>query len=52
MVTTVRFPDELHQMLKAAAQKQGMSYNAYLLSILWRYVEDTGTVSDSDTEAE
>lgn len=35
MVTTVRFPDELHKRLKQEADKRGMTFNAYIISILW-----------------
>lgn len=39
MVTTIRIPNELHQRIKMAAERQGMTLNGYLLSILWQYVE-------------
>ncbi|MCM1026489.1 MAG: Arc family DNA-binding protein [Roseburia sp.] len=35
MVTTMRLPDELHEDLKKQAERKGMTFNAYLLSILW-----------------
>ena len=35
MVTTVCLPDELHRELKAEAAKKGLTFNAYLISILW-----------------
>lgn len=35
MVTTVRLPDELHKRLKREAEKRGMTFNAYVISILW-----------------
>lgn len=35
MVTTIRLPDELHKALKAEAEKRGLTFNAYLISILW-----------------
>ena len=35
MVTTVRLPDELHEKLKRQAERKGMTFNAYLLSVLW-----------------
>lgn len=39
MVTTIRMPKELHEKLKKEAEKQGMTLNGYLLSILWRSKE-------------
>lgn len=33
--TTLRLPDRLYVVLKAEAQKRGMSMNAYLINILW-----------------
>lgn len=35
MVTTIRLPDELHGKLKAEAERKGMTFNAYVLSLLW-----------------
>ena len=35
MVTTVRLLDELHEKLKSQAERKGMTFNAYLLSVLW-----------------
>lgn len=35
MVTTIRLTDELHNKLKREAKKKGMSFNAYVISILW-----------------
>ena len=35
MVTTLRLPDELHEKLKSQAERKGMTFNAYLLSVLW-----------------
>ncbi len=35
MVTTIRFPDELHKLLKDEAEKKGLTFNAYLISLLW-----------------
>lgn len=35
MVTTIRLPEELHRGLKAKAKSRGMSFNGYLLEILW-----------------
>lgn len=39
VVTTIRLPKELHKKLKAAAEKQGMTLNGYLLSVLWAFCE-------------
>lgn len=38
MVTTVRFPNELHKILKAEAARRGLTLNAYLIGILWSAV--------------
>lgn len=35
MVTTIRIPDDLHKRLKAEAEKRGMTFNGYLLVVLW-----------------
>lgn len=35
MVTTIRLPDELHEELKGQAERKGMTFNAYVLSMLW-----------------
>lgn len=35
MVTTIRIPDILHQQLKEAAERRGMTLNGYLLGVLW-----------------
>lgn len=35
MVTTIRIPDNLHKRLKVEAEKRGMTFNGYLLSMLW-----------------
>ena len=35
MVTTIRLPDDLHGLLKQLAEQKGMTFNAYLLNILW-----------------
>lgn len=40
MVTTIRLPDELHQKLKKRAEKRGMTFNGYLLEILWRKADE------------
>lgn len=39
MVTTIRLPDELHGKLKAQAERKGMTFNAYLISVLWAICE-------------
>lgn len=38
MVTTLRLPEELHKKLKEKAEKQGMTFNGFVLSILWEVV--------------
>lgn len=35
MVTTIRLPDELHELLKQKAEERGMTLNGYMLMILW-----------------
>lgn len=35
MVTTIRIPDDLHKRLKEEAEKRGMTFNGYLLVVLW-----------------
>ena len=37
--TTLRLPDELHKLLKKEAEKRGMTFNGYLLGILWEGVK-------------
>ena len=39
IVTTLRLPRELHQKLKEEADRQGMTLNGFVLSILWKYVK-------------
>lgn len=39
MVTTIRLPDELHKKLKEEAERRGMTFNGYLLGILWAGVK-------------
>ena len=34
--TTLRLPEELHAALKAEAKNKGMTFNGYVLSILWK----------------
>ena len=36
MVTTIRLPEELHQQLKKEAEAKGMTFNAYVLMLLWQ----------------
>lgn len=50
MVTTVRFPDELHMSLRAAAEKRGMTLNAYLISVLWDEAADGEADKADETE--
>ena len=40
--TTLRLPDELHKKLKGQAERKGMTFNAYLLSVLWATCEREG----------
>lgn len=40
MVTTIRLPDELHKLLKAEAEARGITFNAYVLMILWKVVKN------------
>ena len=35
-VTTIRLPEELHRKLKREAKKKGLTFNAYVLGILWK----------------
>lgn len=52
MVTTIRLPEELHSKLKRNAKKQGMTFNGYVLSILWKSVQTmchNGKCSFDDT---
>ncbi len=36
VVTTIRLPVELQEKLKAAAGARGMTWNAYVLTLLWK----------------
>lgn len=36
MVTTIRLPEELHKRLKKEAEAKGMTFNAYVLMLLWQ----------------
>lgn len=40
VTTTIRLPEELHRELKKKAEKKGMTFNGYLLGILWAGVKD------------
>lgn len=42
MVTTIRMPDELHQKIKKEAEKRGISFNAYVVSLMWEKAEREG----------
>ena len=35
MVTTIRLPNELHEKLKRQAGRKGMTFNSYILNLLW-----------------
>lgn len=37
--TTIRFPEKLYTELKHQSRKRGMTLNAYILSILWKYAD-------------
>lgn len=39
ITTTIRLPEELHKKLKAEAEKKGMTFNGYLLGILWNGIK-------------
>lgn len=38
--TTIRLPEELHKKLKEEAEKKGMTFNGYILGILWDGVKE------------
>ena len=38
MQTTIRMPNSLHKILKKEAEEKGMTFNGYLLKLLWDYV--------------
>lgn len=38
MTTTIRMPEELHKALKERARQQGMTFNSYLMMILWIHI--------------
>ena len=40
ITTTIRLPEELHRKLKEEAEKKGMTFNGYLLGILWVGVKE------------
>lgn len=37
---TFRIPEELYVRLKEEAEKQGVSFNALILQILWQWVRE------------
>lgn len=39
MVTTIRLPEELHKKLKNEVDKRGMTFNSYLICVLWQVCE-------------
>ena len=39
MVTTIRLPDVLHRQLKEEAKEKGITFNCYILNILWEQVK-------------
>lgn len=40
MQTTLRMPVELYEKVKAKAKERGMTLNGFLISILWKEVEE------------
>lgn len=49
MVTTIRLPEELHSKLKRNAEKQGMTFNGYVLSILWQNVQEMRQITTQNS---
>ncbi len=39
-IMTVRAPEELQEMLKESAKEQGITRNALILQILWKWKAD------------
>lgn len=37
--TTIRIPEELYEVIKKESERKGISVNALLLNILWRWAE-------------
>lgn len=37
--TTLRIPKELYLSIKCTAKRRGMTFNAYIISILWDVFE-------------
>lgn len=37
--TTLRLPEKLYSGLKKQAKRKGLSWNAYMISILWGVLE-------------
>ncbi|MCD8149116.1 MAG: toxin-antitoxin system HicB family antitoxin [Clostridiales bacterium] len=35
--TTIRMPEELHQKLKEEAERRGLTLNALLIHVLWKW---------------
>ena len=38
--TTIRLPEELHKKLKRLADEEGLTLNAYIISVLWEDVRN------------
>lgn len=36
-IMTIRLPEELHELLKRQAQKEGLSINTVVIMALWEY---------------
>lgn len=37
--TTIRIPEELYEVVKGEAERKGISVNALLLDLIWRWAE-------------
>lgn len=41
MQTTLRLPENLYRILKDDAKQRGLSWNAYVINILWDFLNKT-----------